>query len=79
MQRAHARIAAPGKRELRDAARADHLVVDQIRSHADQREIAPLLTNDFVAGRKRNQVRETFQRQYVAVVDIFLNRFFKGQ
>ena len=35
VQRADARIAAPGKLELRDAARADQLIVNQIRRHAD--------------------------------------------
>ena len=40
MQRADAGIAAPGKHQLGDAAHADELVVDEIRRHPDQREVA---------------------------------------
>lgn len=49
MQRADAGIAAPRKHELLGTTHADHLIVDQIRRHADQRQIFQLLTNDLVA------------------------------
>ena len=41
MQRSHAGIAAPGKLQLRGAAGADQLIVNQVRRHADQRQVAP--------------------------------------
>ena len=77
MQRSHAGIAAPGENQLRCAARADQLIVDQIRRHPDQRQIAPPLADDFVPGGKGNQVREAFQRHDIAVANHFLDRLFE--
>ena len=74
MQRADAGIAAPGKHQLRGAAGADQLIVDQVGRHADQRQIAPALADDLVSGGERNQVSEAFQRHDVAVMNHFLDR-----
>ena len=69
MQRADARIAAPGKNQLVDAAHADELVVDQVRRHADQRQTLAALADDLMGGGMRDQVGETFQRHRVAVAN----------
>jgi glutaconate CoA-transferase subunit A len=50
VQRADARIAAPGEHHLVNAAHADELVVDEVRRHPDQRQALALLADDFVAG-----------------------------
>jgi hypothetical protein len=62
MERSDAGIAAPREHQLRRGAAADHLVVDQIRRHPDQREIRQPLPDDFMAGRKRDEVREALER-----------------
>ncbi len=75
VQRADARIAAPRKDELVDAAHADQLVVDQVRRHADQSEMFAALADDLVAGGMRNEVGEAFQRHRVAVANGGLDGF----
>ena len=62
VQRTDAGIAAPGERQRARAAHADHLVVDQVRRHADQVQVAPALADDLVPGSERDQVREALQR-----------------
>ena len=69
MERPHAGIAAPGEHELPGGAAADHLVVEQVGRHPDQREIAKALTDDFVPGGERNEVGEPFEGDRVAGVD----------
>ncbi len=56
---------------------ADQLIVDQIRRHADERQIAPPLPDDFVPGGERNQVCEAFQSHHIAVANHFLDRLFE--
>ena len=70
MQRADAGIAAPREGQLARAAHADHLVVDQVRRHADQVQVAPALADDLVPGGERDQVGEAFQRDARAVGDV---------
>ena len=79
VQRAHARISAPRKHDLRHAARADQLIVNHIGSHADHRQSAPLLANDFMPGGERDQVRESFERNGVAVAHELSDCFLKLQ
>jgi hypothetical protein len=67
VQGADTRIAAPREDELGCAACTDHLVVDDVGRHADQREMSLSLPDDLVAGSDRNQVSEAFQRHGVAV------------
>jgi hypothetical protein len=50
------------------AAHPDQLVVDEVRRHPDEREVAPALTDELVACGVRDQVREAFERDRVAVV-----------
>ena len=52
-----------------DAAHADELVVDQVRRHADQRQVLAALADDLVARGMRNEVGEAFQRHRVAVAN----------
>jgi hypothetical protein len=69
MQRADARVAAPGEDELARAAGADQLVVDDVRRHPHERQVAAALTNELVPGRNGYQVGEALERDRVAVVD----------
>ena len=78
MERTHAGIAAPGKLELGRASGADQLIVDEVRGHADQGQVAPPLADDLVARREGDQVRESFERHHVAVVYRIPDRIFQG-
>ncbi len=62
MQGADSGISAPGKHQFPGAAAADHLIVEKVRCHPDQRQAGELLPDDFVACGEWNEVRETFQR-----------------
>ena len=77
VQRADARIAAPGKNQFRRAARADQLIVDQIRRHPDQRQIATPLTDDLVPRGEGNQMCEAFERHHITVANHFLDGLFE--
>ncbi len=59
---------------LARAAHADQLVVDDVRRHPDQRQIAPFLPDQLVPGGVWNQVREALERDDVAVVDVLGDR-----
>ncbi len=74
VQRADARVAAPREDQLADAPCADHLVVDDVGGHPHDREIAPALANDLVTGGNRDEMREPFEGEGVAVVDQFGDR-----
>ena len=63
------RVAAPGEDQLAGAAGADQLVVDDVRGHPDQRQVAPALPDDLVPGGERDEVGEPLQGHRVAVVD----------
>src|SRR5262249_10560281 len=78
MQRADPGISAPGKHQLFRTAHADKLVIDQIGSHADESEALAALTDDLVAGRMRNKVREPLHGHRIAVVQGRLNGGGKG-
>src|SRR5437660_4365253 len=69
VQRAHAGIPGPREHELAGAPRADHLIVDQIRGEARQREVAPSLADDLVPRREADEVSEPLDDDRVAVVD----------
>ena len=67
MQRAHPRIAAPGELHRLGDAHANHLVVEDVRRHPDEGEVAAALTDDLVARGIGDQVREPLQGYAVAV------------
>ena len=78
VQRSYAWIASPGESQASGAAHANQLVINQIRRHADQAKIAPLLANDFVSCGGRNQMSKAFERNRIAVMDQFGNSFAQG-
>ena len=79
MQGTHARVAAPREDQLFGTAGADHLVVDEIRRHAHQRQVTFFLTDDFMACRKRDQVGKAFHADRVAIVDVAAHSFLEGE
>ena len=68
VQRADARVAAPREDQLAGAARADDLVVDEVRGHPGERQVAPALADDLVPGGERDEMGEPLERDRVAVV-----------
>ena len=59
VERADAGIAAPREDELACATHADHLVVDDIRRHPDQRQLPSPLAHDLMTRGVRDEVRES--------------------
>jgi hypothetical protein len=68
MQGSHPRITTPRKNQLSSATHADHLIVDQVGCHSNQREVSALLANDFVSCGERYQMSETFQCENTTVL-----------
>src|SRR5712691_11185589 len=79
VQRAHPRVAAPGKHQLLRTAHADELVIEEVRRHADEREALAALADDLVSGRERDQVGEPLHRDHIAIPNGFLHRLGKRQ
>ena len=77
-QRTDTGIATPREHHLAHAAHANQLVVNDIRRHADDREVAAALADDLVSGRVGDQVCEPLHRDAVAIVDIVSNRLGEG-
>ena len=69
VQRADPGVAAVGEHEPARGAHPDQLVVEQVRRHSDQLELAASLAQQFMPGGERDQVGEPFERDAVAVVD----------
>jgi glutaconate CoA-transferase subunit B len=69
VQAADARIAAPREDEPPGAAHPDQLVVDDVGRHAHEGQVAPAAPHELVARRERDQVRESFEGDRVAVRD----------
>ena len=66
MERSHTGIATPGEDQAFRAATPDHLVVDEIGRHPNQRQVGQPLADDLVAGGERDEVREPFERNGIA-------------
>ena len=62
------RVKTTNPQRDRGPAHPDHPVVEHIRSHADQLELAAALAQQLVPGRERDQVREP-RRHRDAVTD----------
>jgi len=77
VQRTHARIATPREDQLAGAAGPNHLIVDEIGRHTDQRQFRHFLPDDFVPGGKRNEMGETFEGDTVARSDEARDRVVK--
>ena len=77
-EQADAGIADVGEDHLLRHAHADHLVVEHVGRHADQREIAKALADGLVAGGVGDEVGEPLERDGVAVVEVILDRLGKA-
>ncbi|MCY1182051.1 hypothetical protein D9M73_225900 [compost metagenome] len=73
VQRAYTGVTAPGENQFAGATGTDQLIVDQVRSHTYQGQLFLALTNDFMPGGSRNQVREAFEGDTVTVMDKLLH------
>ena len=69
VQAADAGVAEPREDELAGHAGADHLVVDDVRRHADERQVAAALADDLVAGGEADEVREALDGDAVAIAN----------
>src|SRR5712692_2493874 len=78
MQRANPGIATPGKRQCAGTTSTNQLIVDQVRRHPDQMQIAFFLAQDLVPGSERNQMGKAFQRDALAVMDMLSDDFLKA-
>ena len=67
IQATDTRVAEPAEDELAGDACRDHLVVDHVRRHPRQGQVASALADDLVACRERDEMREAFDRDRVAV------------
>ena len=74
VERAHARVAAPGEGEGPGAAGADHLVVDDVGRHAHEVQVAPALADDLVPGGEGDEVGEALEGQRLPVPDVLRDR-----
>src|SRR5258708_4839127 len=79
MQRADTGISTPGKSQPARASHPDHLVIDQVRGHADEVEVAPLLSDDLVPGSMRDEMCESLQGNTLPVMDVAPDRIGQGQ
>src|SRR2546423_2689758 len=71
-------VPGPRKHQLAGAPRADHLIVDQIRREAREREVAPPLSDDLVPRGEADEVGEPLDDDGVAVVDEARDRVAHG-
>ena len=74
MQRASTRIPRPGEHEFAGAPRGNHLVIDDVRRQAAERETAQLLPDDLVRGGKADQVGEALDGDRITVEDVMRDR-----
>ncbi len=74
VQRPYARISAPRKSQLLCAPSSNQLVIDDVRGHANQRQVSSALANNLVPGGKWNEMGKPLQRNAVAVVHMRGNR-----
>src|SRR5689334_3635587 len=74
-RKADPRVSRPRKDHFAGTASADHLVVNQIGSQTNQRQIATALPDDFMSCSERNKVTEAFSRNGIAVVNEFKHGF----
>src|SRR5262245_17179142 len=74
MQQSQSGITRPRKNQLRGAPHADHLIEKDVGAESNQSEVAPLLPDDFMPGRKRHEMTESLERHTVAVMNVLLDR-----
>ena len=66
-RQANSGITCPRKDQFTGTSGTDHLVVNDVWSQSNQREIPFLLANDFVTGSKRDEVAEPFGCNGIAI------------
>ncbi len=69
-QRAHPRVAHIGENHFAGTAGCHHLVIDQVRGGAGQDQVLASLADDFMPGRKGDQVGKTGQIDTISIMDI---------
>ena len=77
-QQPHARIARIGEYKPPRHAHADHLVVDDIGRHTDQRQVPEPLADRFMRGGMGNEMREAFERDARPVGEVAGDRIVKS-
>ena len=70
VQRPYTGVAAPREHELARAAHTDELIVDQIRRHAYETQVALLLPHDLITGAEGYEMGEALHGDSGAVVNI---------
>ena len=60
-----------GEDHLPRQAHADHLVVDDVRRHADQREVLAALADRLVRRRMGDEMGEALEGDGIAIVEVF--------
>ena len=78
VQRPDPGVPAPGEDELAGGAHPDQLVVDQVRRHPDQRQVAPSLPDQLVPRGLGNEVREPFEGDGIPVANELGDRLVQG-
>ena len=78
MKQTESGIARPGEYELASTTGPDHLIEDEIGAQPNQCEVLPLLPDNFMSGRKRDQMAESFQRHGVAIMNELRDRVLKS-
>jgi len=66
MQWANAGIAQVAEHQLARYACRDHLIVDQVRRHPNQRQVAQVLANDLMSSGKTDESSKAFIRKLVS-------------
>jgi len=79
VERSDAGVPAPREDDPPGAPHSDHLVVDQIRSHPDEGQVAAPLPDDLVPGSERDEVGEPLHRDDVAIAHVRGDRVAEGQ
>ena len=79
MQWANAGVAQVAEHHLARYACRDHLIVDQIRRHPNQRQVAQVLANDLMSSGKTDEGSKAFYGNRHPVMDILGDRLFQRE
>jgi hypothetical protein len=70
VQGTHSWIPSPRENQLTRTSSADELIANEIWRQSHEREVTPSLADYFVAGSEGDEVRESFERDKVAIMDV---------
>src|SRR5438105_4550426 len=79
MQWANTGVAQVAEHHLARYACRDHLIVDQVRRHPNQCQVAAVLTYDLMASGKTDEGSKAFNSNRHAVMDILGDRLFQRE